>query len=147
MTVCPISVVTSVDVRIMRRQGTIDSELSVDLEHEERPHGEVVEDKAGGGPNVQAQTEAGVCDWSQEAVPDNHMWLPSSSGVEVCYLGQDCSIGMATVTSGGPGARLKCVACKVVSHNVCQERIVERLACKRTFVEGVRNYRDVLGCW
>ena len=28
----------------------------------------------------------GDCDWSEHAAPDNHLWQPSSSGVEVSVI-------------------------------------------------------------
>ena len=31
---------------------------------------------------------------------------------------------------------------QVVCHEACQTKLLERLGCKRTFVEGARNYRD-----
>ena len=82
-----------------------------------------------------AKVEAcgGVSDWSVEAVPDCHLWVPSSSGVEGCGLGQDCT---------GQGARLKCSACRLVTHAGCKERLRTKLGCKTTFIEGVREYRS-----
>ena len=31
---------------------------------------------------------------------------------------------------------------QVVCHEACQTKLLERLGCKKTFVEGARNYRD-----
>ena len=33
--------------------------------------------------------------------------------LQMCYLGGDCSVGLGTVSTSGPGTRLKCAACKV----------------------------------
>ena len=30
----------------------------------------------------------------------------------------------------------------MVCHEACQTKLMERLGCKRTFVEGARSYRD-----
>ena len=65
--------------------------------------------------------------------------------VQVCYMGQDCSVGVGTVTSSGPGTRLKCAACSVVTHLACMDKVPERLRCKKTFIDGVRSYRDHQG--
>ena len=60
-------------------------------------------------------------------------------------MGQDCSVGVGTVTSSGPGTRLKCAACSVVTHLACMDKVPERLRCKKTFIDGVRSYRDNQG--
>ena len=67
------------------------------------------------------------------------------SCVQVCYMGQDCSVGVGTVTNSGPGTRLKCAACRVVTHLACMDKVPERLRCKKTFIDGVRSYRDHQG--
>ena len=33
--------------------------------------------------------------------------------LQMCYLGGDCLVGLGTVSTSGPGTRLKCAACKV----------------------------------
>ena len=99
--------------------------------HQEQEERTVVKVEAGG-----------VSDWGGDAVPDCHMWVASASGVEVCYLGQDCVPGASTNNATGPGVRLKCSACKVVTHAGCKEKLQDRLRCKTTFIEGVRNYRN-----
>ena len=43
---------------------------------------------------------------------------------QVCYMGQDCSVGVGTVTSSGPGTRLKCAACRVVTHLACRDKLI-----------------------
>ena len=49
------------------------------------------------------------------------------------------------MASNGPCQRFKCSACRVVGHRACKDKIAERLACKRTFFTGDRNYRDNVG--
>ena len=39
-------------------------------------------------------------------------------------MGQDCSVGVGTVTSSGPGTRLKCAACRVVTHLACRDKVI-----------------------
>ena len=63
----------------MRRQGTIDSHLSLEDAPAISENDVTVEDTTMVTVN---DADAGVCDWTRTAVPDCHMWVPSSSGVE-----------------------------------------------------------------
>ena len=83
----------------MRRQGTIDSQLS--LENEICRNETLVtlldddkETRAETNDSV-ADADGSVCDWSKNAVPDCHMWSPSSSGAEVISVFQGfCSVAI-----------------------------------------------------
>ncbi|XP_053678775.1 eye-specific diacylglycerol kinase [Anopheles nili] len=76
-------------------------------------------------------------DWSENAVSGDHLWVPTSVSGDCCYVGDnDC-------TRHGP--RMKCSACKIVSHASCISVVMERsqLQCKPTFRDvGVRQYRE-----
>ena len=39
-------------------------------------------------------------------------------------------------------SRVKCVACRVISHEGCISTLNDRFPCKETFREGVRTYRE-----
>jgi hypothetical protein len=40
---------------------------------------------------MQGPVQPGLCpDWTSEARPATHIFIPSTSGDEVCYLGTDC---------------------------------------------------------
>lgn len=134
---------------IMKRQGTLDSNLSLasgeqgEEEEEEKEVEEVKEVKEEEVDTKQGSVSCdgeGVCDWSDKAVADLHMFVPSTSGVETCYLGQDCPLSTSI------GDRFKCVSCKVVAHGACKALVQEKIKCKTTFNQsGVRRYRDVAG--
>ena len=76
---------------MMRRSGTIDSQVSLEDVAGAGPGAEVVVPavaEAGGGdtggPSLQeVQGGGGACDWGRDADPESHMLLPSTSGVEV----------------------------------------------------------------
>uniref|UniRef100_A0A182QAE4 Diacylglycerol kinase n=1 Tax=Anopheles farauti TaxID=69004 RepID=A0A182QAE4_9DIPT len=76
-------------------------------------------------------------DWSENAVSGDHLWVPTSVSGDCCYVGDnDC-------TKHGP--RMKCAACKIISHASCISVLMERsqLQCKPTFRDvGVRQYRE-----
>ncbi|XP_039453074.1 eye-specific diacylglycerol kinase isoform X4 [Culex pipiens pallens] len=76
-------------------------------------------------------------DWSENAVSGDHLWVPTSVSGDCCYLGDsDC-------TKHGP--RMKCSACKIITHASCISALMERtqLQCKPTFRDvGVRQYRE-----
>ena len=122
---------------MLRRQGTIDSELSLEGEGEKKMKDEEERDPEVGQDPCEAV--AGNCDWSEAALPDVHMFVPSTSGVETCYLGSDCPLSTSS------GDRLKCVSCRVVTHGACRRLVQEKIRCKVTFQSGVRTYRDMGG--
>ena len=64
---------------IMRRQGTIDSQLSMEDAPAPSDNDVTVEDTT---VVTVKDGDAGVCDWTRTAVADCHMWVPSTSGVE-----------------------------------------------------------------
>ena len=78
---------------MMRRSGTIDSQVSLEDVAGAGPGAEgvvplVAGAEAGGGdtggPSLQeVQGGGGACDWGRDADPESHMLLPSTSGVEV----------------------------------------------------------------
>ena len=80
---------------MMRRSGTIDSQVSLEDVAGAGPGAEVVVPavaEAGGGdtggPSLQEVQGGGgggggACDWGRDADPESHMLLPSTSGVEV----------------------------------------------------------------
>ena len=78
---------------MMRRSGTIDSQVSLEDVAGAGPGAEVVVPavaEAGGGDTggpslqeVQGGGGGGACDWGRDADPESHMLLPSTSGVEV----------------------------------------------------------------
>ncbi|XP_049276791.1 eye-specific diacylglycerol kinase isoform X2 [Anopheles funestus] len=75
-------------------------------------------------------------DWSENAVSGDHLWVPTSVSGDCCYVGDnDCT----------HGPRMKCAACKIISHASCISVLMERsqLQCKPTFRDvGVRQYRE-----
>ena len=126
---------------MLRRQGTIDSELSLEGGRGGREEEEEEEEEGRGPGQGSVVCEGGgVCDWTDSAVADVHMFVPSSSGVETCYLGPDCPLSTTTAD------RLKCVACRLVTHGACRSLVQEKIRCKTTFNQsGVRKYREVGG--
>ena len=125
---------------MLRRQGTIASEISLEDRKDEKVEEEEEEEESEGrGYSSAGQYAGNICDWSETAVCDVHMFVASTTGVETCYLGPDCPLPTTT------GERLKCVSCRVVTHSACRPAVQERLRCKVTFQSGVRTYRDVPG--
>ena len=125
---------------MLRRQGTIASEISLEDRKDEKVEEEEEEEESEERGDSSASQYAGnICDWSETAVCDVHMFVASTTGVETCYLGPDCPLPTTT------GERLKCVSCRVVTHSACRPAVQERLRCKVTFQSGVRTYRDVPG--
>ncbi|XP_037029627.1 eye-specific diacylglycerol kinase isoform X3 [Bradysia coprophila] len=76
-------------------------------------------------------------DWSENAVANDHLWVPTSVSGDFCYVGDsDCT---------RHGSRMKCSACKIIAHASCISVLMERtqMACKPTFRDvGVRQYRE-----
>jgi len=75
----------------------------------------------------------GSADWTETASAIEHIFVPTSSSIDGCYLGQECL---------RQGPRLKCVACRVISHKGCVATLTDRFPCKQTFRECVRKYRE-----
>ncbi|XP_078000630.1 diacylglycerol kinase zeta-like isoform X2 [Glandiceps talaboti] len=77
-----------------------------------------------------------VVDWSENALPGDHIWLDTNASGDFCYVGeQDC-------LKNGP--RKKCAGCRIIVHTACMGQL-ERInfKCKPTFREaGIRNYRE-----
>ncbi|XP_070538352.1 diacylglycerol kinase zeta-like isoform X4 [Ptychodera flava] len=75
-------------------------------------------------------------DWSENALPGDHIWSDTNASGDFCYVGeQDC-------LKNGP--RKKCTACRIIVHTACMGQL-ERInfKCKPTFREaGIRNYRE-----
>ena len=81
-----------------------------------------------GSPNA-----FGAVDWSETASSTAHIFVPTSSSIESCYLAGECL---------HTGHRVKCVACRVISHEGCISTLNDRFPCKETFRECVRKYRE-----
>jgi len=75
----------------------------------------------------------GSADWTETASAMEHIFVPTSSSIDGCYLGAECL---------RQGPRLKCVACRVISHQGCVATLTDRFPCKQTFRECVRKYRE-----
>ncbi|ROT65014.1 putative Diacylglycerol kinase zeta [Penaeus vannamei] len=78
-----------------------------------------------------------TCDWAEGAINGDHLWCPTSASGDLCYVGDDycCKTG----------PRMKCSACKIISHTGCIAALVERVkfTCKPTFRDvGPRQYRE-----
>ena len=84
-----------------------------------------------GSPNA-----FGAVDWSETASSTAHIFVPTSSSIESCYLAGECL---------HTGHRVKCVACRVISHEGCISTLNDRFPCKETFRECVRKYREQVG--
>ncbi|XP_070162667.1 eye-specific diacylglycerol kinase isoform X2 [Polyergus mexicanus] len=70
-------------------------------------------------------------DWGPNAFNGEHLWVPTATSGEFCYV-NDCS---------KHGPRLKCPACRVVTHACCVASL--EFACKPSFRDvGVRQYRE-----
>ncbi|XP_040570134.1 eye-specific diacylglycerol kinase [Lepeophtheirus salmonis] len=72
-------------------------------------------------------------DWSIEASSMSHIFVPTSSSSDSCYLNTDCKKF---------GHRSKCVSCRIVVHDACMESLNAKFFCKQTFRECVRKYRE-----
>ena len=81
-----------------------------------------------GSPNA-----FGFVDWSDTASTTSHIFVPTSSSLDSCYLAAECL---------HTGHRVKCVACRVISHEGCISTLNDRFPCKETFRECVRKYRE-----
>lgn len=81
-----------------------------------------------GSPNA-----FGAVDWSETASTTSHIFVPTSSSIESCYLAGECLHS---------GHRVKCVTCRVISHEGCISTLNDRFPCKETFRECVRKYRE-----
>jgi len=75
----------------------------------------------------------GTVDWTEVASSTAHVFVPTSSNVQRCYLLQDCLHS---------GIKFKCVACRIVSHQGCMSTLNSVFPCKQTFRECVRKYRE-----
>jgi hypothetical protein len=85
------------------------------------------------GPEPGSPNAFGVVDWSDTASSTAHIFVPTSSSIESCYLATECLHS---------GHRVKCVACRVISHEGCISTLNDRFPCKETFRECVRKYRE-----
>ena len=75
-------------------------------------------------------------DWGTEASSFSHIWIPTSTSGDASYLrilGFDCPAS---------GNRVKCVACRIVVHEACVETLNAKYACRPSFCESVRKYRE-----
>ena len=88
---------------MLSRQATINSNISLD-DCPSKDKKKVAKEEPKNNEEKIISTAAGASDWGPDASSTSHIFLPSSGGVETCYIGQDC---------GGAGTRLSCVACKV----------------------------------
>lgn len=76
----------------------------------------------------------GTVDWGENASPNAHIFVPTSSSLQGCYLAQDCLHS---------GIKYKCVACRIIAHQGCMSTLNSVFPCKRTFsTESVRTYRE-----
>ncbi|CAM9556562.1 unnamed protein product [Lampetra planeri] len=91
-----------------------------------------------GGERIPAR---GTVDWSEAAVPGDHVWFDSGdSGDGCCYLGEDGCV-VRTVKSM---SRKKCASCRIVVHVACIPQLEQiNFRCKPTFREaGTRSARE-----
>jgi len=75
----------------------------------------------------------GMVDWTDTASSMAHVFVSTSSSIDNCYLQSECLHS---------GHRVKCVACRVISHEGCISTLNDRFPCKETFRECVRTYRE-----
>jgi len=75
----------------------------------------------------------GTTDWSEAASPTAHIFVPTSSSLQSCYLAQDCLHS---------GIKFKCVGCRIIAHQGCICALNSVFPCKQTFRECVRKYRE-----
>jgi len=75
----------------------------------------------------------GRVDWTETASSMAHVFVSTSSSIDNCYLQSECLHS---------GHRVKCVACRVISHEGCISTLNDRFPCKETFRECVRTYRE-----
>lgn len=75
----------------------------------------------------------GAVDWSESASSMAHIFVPTSSSIDNCYLQSECLHN---------GHRVKCVGCRMISHEGCISTLNDRFPCKETFRECVRKYRE-----
>ena len=76
---------------------------------------------------------ASSVDWSDAAAANSHIFVPTSSSLDSCYLAADCLHS---------GHRVKCLACRMISHQGCISTVTDRFPCRETFRECVRKYRE-----
>ncbi|XP_051159647.1 eye-specific diacylglycerol kinase isoform X1 [Leptopilina boulardi] len=83
------------------------------------------------GPSSSHREPRSTPDWGSGAVNGEHLWVPTAASGDFCYV-NDCS---------KHGPRMKCAACRVVTHVLCFEHL--NFACKSSFRDvGVRQYRE-----
>ena len=76
-------------------------------------------------------------DWGTEASSFSHVWIPTSTSGDASYLrilGYECK--------ASSGNRVKCVACRIVVHEAEVETLNAKFACRPSFCESVRKYRE-----
>nr|XP_002121503.2 diacylglycerol kinase zeta-like isoform X1 [Ciona intestinalis] len=90
-------------------------------------------------PVAQRRTEPKAeLDWTENALPNDHIWAPTNASGDLCYVGEQ------TCLKSGP--RKKCSACHIVVHDQCMP-LLERIGfqCKVTFRESTsRSMRENL---
>ena len=85
-----------------------------------------------------ATTAKGMgADWATDASSFSHIFIPTSSSGDSCYLGIEANECKQT-----SGNRLKCVACRIVIHVACASSLNDRFTCRPSFCESVRKYRE-----
>ncbi|XP_076825802.1 diacylglycerol kinase zeta-like isoform X2 [Clavelina lepadiformis] len=77
-------------------------------------------------------------DWTESAMPDDHIWTQTSASGDLCYVGEQ--------TCQKSGARKKCSACHIVVHESCFSQLLRiGFRCKVTFREATtRSMREML---
>uniref|UniRef100_F6XKK7 Diacylglycerol kinase n=1 Tax=Ciona intestinalis TaxID=7719 RepID=F6XKK7_CIOIN len=96
-------------------------------------------------PVAQRRTEPKAeLDWTENALPNDHIWAPTNASGDLCYVGEQTCLFAYITPKSGP--RKKCSACHIVVHDQCMP-LLERIGfqCKVTFRESTsRSMRENL---